>query len=568
MAFFSKASSDIEKLSPSNITICPVCEEEYDDPKKLPCMHVVCLGCLEQLVPHNSLILQCPIDEQELPMPKGGINALPSDMKIVRLLELSSGGQTQKKPRTPKKKPAKKADVENNRKSAPGAAAASLEEEAEMVKKLISDAVSKIHEALSVKEKEMLKQVDDVVSKELRRRASTASYSSMSSDHESDMLDSPTFNGDSVFEDVASTAERNGLKDTQKGKAKPPVPPKRPPSFILDLTPSRKMLQMAREEGLGKLQFGRKMALASADQSSPAPIASSTPTYGGAAEVVGCINLPNRYKRTFNPTAVATSHDGHVAISDYGSECVLLFDTEGNFVRKIGEGDCNEAGLEGPDGLAYLPDNNLVVSDSPLDGVQALKVYDVDGNYLKTIVEQDEGEDSENVLFGRITVDPDGRIALACSGDEPCVRVYDSEGKLLLEFGDGILHGPQKALFHDGKYFVSDSNVERHKCNIKMFDKMGKLLCMFDDNKLNVGEQDSLGLDVTYPIHIACDRGTIVAYHGLTKSINLYKSDGSFVITFRTVTGIRDIAINDEGNIVASCGEDSMLPRSVQILRY
>lgn len=562
MAFFSKANAENEHITASNITICPLCQEEYDDPKRLPCLHVVCLGCLENVVPLNSLILQCPIDNQELPMPKGGVHALPSDMKIVRLLELSSGDQTKKRKRTPKIMKPKATEEEGRRKSVTGSVTMSLEEEATMVKKLISEAVNKIREALTMKENEMLKEVDSVVSKELRKRASTASYS-VSSDLESDMPDSPTYDGDSVFD------EENGSKDSQKGKSKPPVPPKRPPSFILDLTPSRKMLQMAREEGLGKLQFGRKKTAASADQSSPVPIASSSPTYGGAAEVISCINLPNRYKRSFNPTAVAASHDGHIAISDYGSECVLLFDTDGEFVKKIGDGDCNEGGLEGPDGLAYLPNNNLVVSDSPLDGVQTLKVYDCNGNYLSTIVEQEVNESNEGMIsFGRVTTDPNGRLILTCSGENPCVRVYDSEGKIQLEFGDGILHGPQKAVFHDGKYFVSDSNVELHKCNIKMFDKKGKFICMFDDNKLNVGEQDSMGLDVTYPIHIACDRGTIIAYHGLTKAIRLYKTDGTFVITFRTVTGIRDIAINDEGHIVASCGEESMLPRSVQILRY
>ena len=566
MAFFSKVSGEDESNLTTNLLTCPLCEDEYDDPKRLPCMHTICLRCLESVVPQNSLILTCPIDNQELPMPKGGVNALPSDMKIVRLLELSSGNQTaKKKPRTAKKSP-KISDENNKNKSVQGPVAASLEEEAELVKNMISEAAEKIRQAITTKENEIRAEVDDVVKKEMRKRASTASYSSPDN---ADMPDSPTLNGDdSVFEEAVDSKGKS--KDDSKGKAKPPVPPKRPPSFLVDLTPSRKLLQLAKEEGLGKCQYGRKMTVASSDQSTPSPIASSTPTYGGAAEVIGCINLPNRYKRTFAPTAVAVSRDGHVAVSDFGSECVLLFDLEGNFHTRIGEGDCNEGGLEGPDGLAFLSDNSLVVSDGPLDGVQAIKIYQPTGEYLRTIVEvnPDEEEGGDGLFFGRISTDSHGRIILCCSGEEPCVRVFDSQGKTELEFGDGIIHGPQKAVFHNDKFFVSDSNLQKHKCNIKMFDKMGKFLCMFDDNKLNVGEQDSLGLDVTYPIHICADRGTILAYHGLTKSIRLYKTDGTFVIEFRTVTGIRDIEVNEEGNIVASCGEDSMLPRSVQILRY
>lgn len=481
MAFFAKTRGDGERFSPANLIICPMCDEEYDDPKCLPCMHVICLGCLSSLVPLNSLILKCPIDKQELPMPKGGVNALPSDMKIVRLLELSSGGQITKKKRTPKKKAQQPSEEGGRRKSVCATLSITLEEEAAMVKRMITEAVDKIRAELTAKENEMIKQVDIAVDKEVRRKASTAS-----NDTEPEPPPSP-YRKDSIFATLP------------KGKTKPPVPPKRPPSFILDLTPCRKLLQVAREDGLGSLQFGRKKTGANPDQTSPVPLAVSSPTYGGATEVTDCINLPNRYKRTFNPTAVAASHDGHVAISDYGSECVLLFDTEGEFVKKIGEGDCNEAGLEGPDGLAYLPNNNLVVSDSPLEGIQALKMYDCDGNYISTLVEQDE---EDGISFGRLSSDPDGRLILTCSGEFPCVRVYDSQGNLQLEFGDGILNGPQKAIFHDDKFFVSDTNVDRHKCNIKMFDNKGKFVFIFDDNKLHVGEQDSMGLDVIYPIHI------------------------------------------------------------------
>jgi hypothetical protein len=101
-----------------------------------------------------------------------------------------------------------------------------------------------------------------------------------------------------------------------------------------------------------------------------------------------------------------------------------------------------------------------------------------------------------------------------------------------------------------------------------MFDKKGKFMTMFDENKLNVGEQDNMGLDVTYPIQIsATNKATILAYHGLSKTIGLYKTDGTFVIEFRTIQGIRDLSVYENGNIIVTCGEESMLPRSVQILK-
>lgn len=545
MAFFSKADTTSEATS-GNILLCPVCEEEYDDPKRLPCMHTVCLGCLESVVPQNSLIMKCPIDEQELPMPKGGVNALPSDLKIVRLLELSSGDQTTKKPKTPKKPKPVSEETPKKKPVVRGQVAATLEEEAELVKKLFTQTADKIREAVSDKEKEILKEIDDLVNKQLRKAASAASFS----------------NG---------TDSGGGKEVDDEGKDEADAS-KKHPSFIIDLTPSRKLLQMARDEGLGDIKFGIKSTTPSPAEkpipvNKPIPSAAATGSVkcGGTAEIINTVNLPNRYKRSFGPSAVAVSKAGHVAVSDFGSECVLLFDPEGNFIKRIG-GESGDAGLEGPDGLAFLPDNNLVVSDGPLDGVQSLKLFKPTGEYVKTLFEVDTS-DAEELYFGRVTVDSESRIVLACSGEDPRVRVFDSNGNFKFQFGDGCLSGPHKAVFFDGNFFVSDSDAGRQRACIKIFDKTGTFVSSFNESKLNVGEQDNLGLDVIYPIHIAVHKGTIFAYHGLCSKILLFKSDGAFVIEYRTVSGVRDMSMYDNGNIIITCGEESVLPRSVQVIK-
>lgn len=544
MAFFSKATANSESIS-GNILLCPVCEEEYDDPKRLPCMHTVCLGCLESVVPENALIMKCPIDDQELPMPKGGVSVLPSDLKIIRLLELSSGDQTTNKPKTPKK-PKRPVSEETKKKPVVrGQVAATLEEEAELVRKLFTQTADKIREAVSDKEKEILKEIDDLVNKQLRKAASEASFS----------------NGTE-----SCGNEGNGAGKDESDSSK------KHPSFIIDLTPSRKLLQMAREDGLGNIKFGLKSTTPSPAEkpipvNKPIPSASANASTksGGTAEIINTVNLPNRYKRSFGPSAVAVSHAGHVAVSDFGSECILLFDPEGNFVKKIG-GESGDAGLEGPDGLAFLPDNNLVVSDGPLDGLQSIKLYKPTGEYLKTLFELDTS-DGEELYFGRVTIDSENRIILACSGEDPRIRIFDSNGNFKFQFGGGSLSGPQKAVFFDDQFFVSDSDGGRQRSCIKIFDKTGTFVSSFNESKLNVGEQDNMGLDVTYPIHIAVHKGIILAYHGLCSKILLFKPDGTFVIEYRAVSGIRDMSVYDNGNIIVTCGEESMLPRSVQVMK-
>ena len=303
MAFFQKARNRDSIPSADDIS-CPVCNEEYvDEPKQLPCLHTICQDCLCDVAPKNALKIFCPIDNQELPLPMGGIAMLPTDYRVLRFVEAHRGpskaSSTERKPRAPKKEKAEKTERrKSSNKSDEGAAGPTLEEQGERMKKQLAEMTGKLRNLLEEKEKELYSKIDQAIAREKR-----------------------------------NLSVNGGASDDKK-----------PPIFLLDLTPSRKIVQSIKEEGLATIQGNRKAPtlLSDLNTAGVTPIASvknipPSVSYRDAAEVIRSLNVPLQFKTMFNPGAVATGKNGHIAVTDYGNECVWLFNPEGVFLCQVSE---------------------------------------------------------------------------------------------------------------------------------------------------------------------------------------------------------------------------------------
>lgn len=68
---------------------CPVCLDEFEDPKNLCCSHTFCKRCLSPMVEHNLLrsFLRCPTcrRETEIHFPEG-IEGLPTNYIAIALI--------------------------------------------------------------------------------------------------------------------------------------------------------------------------------------------------------------------------------------------------------------------------------------------------------------------------------------------------------------------------------------------------------------------------------------------------------------------------------------------------
>ncbi|KAK6166705.1 hypothetical protein SNE40_023339 [Patella caerulea] len=90
------ATSDkIERLR-ERLLVCPICRDEFKDPRLLPCHHTVCFECIGNIVRSSSntgRLFRCPQCRTDVFVPRGGIDAFPISFYILSVQdELGSKG--------------------------------------------------------------------------------------------------------------------------------------------------------------------------------------------------------------------------------------------------------------------------------------------------------------------------------------------------------------------------------------------------------------------------------------------------------------------------------------------
>ena len=90
MAERSTVSSKALRKLEEQLT-CPICLEQFTNPKILPCFHSFCLHCLEGVAPEiveGNLCLPCPTCRSPCPNPDKGLASLPPSFVINNLSEV------------------------------------------------------------------------------------------------------------------------------------------------------------------------------------------------------------------------------------------------------------------------------------------------------------------------------------------------------------------------------------------------------------------------------------------------------------------------------------------------
>ena len=90
-----RAPSELLQRKVSELSTCPICMDQLQNPKLLPCLHTFCLQCLRDLWKNRTAgqPVPCPVCRQTFSIPPSGLDALQSNFFVQSLDDV--GGDTQ-----------------------------------------------------------------------------------------------------------------------------------------------------------------------------------------------------------------------------------------------------------------------------------------------------------------------------------------------------------------------------------------------------------------------------------------------------------------------------------------
>ncbi len=147
---------------------------------------------------------------------------------------------------------------------------------------------------------------------------------------------------------------------------------------------------------------------------------------------------------------IALDASGNIYSSNYNRNEVIKFSPSGTVLKTFTPIPTSSNQVYQPQGVAF-DDTNVYVSL----GTHEIKVYDLAGNYLRTVGSPGTGDGQLDVPTG-IALDNAGNLYVADWGNGR-VQVFDNAGAFVRKIGEGTLVGPSRlALDGTGKIYISD----------------------------------------------------------------------------------------------------------------
>lgn len=128
-----------------------------------------------------------------------------------------------------------------------------------------------------------------------------------------------------------------------------------------------------------------------------------------------------------HPNCVALN-ESYIAVVDRGEHQILLYDHEGNLVRRMGSLGDGDDKLCGPRSATFDRDGNIIVCDTHN---HRIVVYSPEGKFIRTL--GNNGEKKDCLLLPLdVKCDLDGNYVVVDAGNKR-VKVYSPEGKSIYE---------------------------------------------------------------------------------------------------------------------------------------
>ena len=527
---------------------CPICFEDFNEPKCLPgCAHNVCKSCLENIVHTQKMTekggsIECPVCREKALIPSGGIAKIPTNTLVVRMLEraLVPRARQEVVDALERGKEKIRALQKSQILAETGVTVDDVQAKSKELKHRIEDKARDLEALIKSQEAALISQVNNFV-KNFAAKDPISELNcfikklQLSVKQAEDVLKEP--NSSKILqykEDILMGLTKTSTCELNR--------PKAIPGFDLYFYPNDDLEQRLKTEFFGKLTKESE--------------ADSLTRCQGKTKILCSITADDIGETSFNPYTVAVSVEkGEMAVLDDDSNRVHILTEKGNYLRSFGVkyGDLYD--------VAFLHDKFL-------DGIlvvnrshnRLLAYRRLTGKYYPMFYATNQSIHSlvSKINFSSVTATSDGFLIVTSEGlDESCVVVLDvqnvrAQARKNFVFGKGYLACPRKTLSYGNEFFVCD----RDDGLVKVFDARGIY-------------RREIGEDLECPRGIVVDKSTgniLIADPG-TDSIQAYKSwDGSFVGKINFDKTPISLGMNSDGNAVV-CYYDSITP-CVEILSF
>ena len=501
---------------------CPVCFEEFVEPKCLSCAHTVCSSCLQNIVTHSEderqrglfflfrSIIRCPICRTATEIPDNGVPDLPTNRLVVKLQQLAKksdevrevelylqrGKETLRFTANCVKDISEAADKINQR---------ALEVEldvhrtAERIistirtreRKLIEELQSVVHEKQNIL-KEQKQEVERVlqhaaaISEDVQGQLNSLPASEIAR-RKDDLL--VTLREMDLFEFVSEPIENANIEF----------------SFCETLE--------TRLSAFGEIR-------SSSNEMLPRPqLNLLCPDYSGEIVFENIISSEGDENGQLRlPWGISYMENANIAVADHVNNRVQIFDKLGNFEFSVSG---VEQALSLPTAIATDSDNNIVLLDS---GNKCIQIFDPEGNLKKIFAREGTGNGELGGRAEGLSIDQDGRIIIADTSNDR-VQVFHRSGHFSFKFGDqGLrrLSRPSCAVFYKDQFVVSDTF---NHC-LKIYDKQGIFVRQIGRAGKDIGQFRN-------PRGLALDpKGNILVCDSANCRIQVLDCEGNFLTTF------------------------------------
>lgn len=531
---------------------CPVCLEEFHDPKVLPtCNHNVCRQCLENIIMQaKPSFLQCPTCRQQSFIREEDIDDLQTNVFLVKLLQQSEPQKERDKLSKGIQACVTKVEVLEELVKELKTCRERKIKQGELLREKVHKMAAAIVKTITQSEMELTDQLQDFISQQTkvfsRVQTRLESFSRKVQDQievSLKVLDEGDDAEISKMKNSLVTLAHNTLEDNVHKEIN------ELDSFTVSFDANKDVLQKITSHGIGNLtmndQCGVKVGLCT-------PLSVMRVSLNTLRKIT-----PSTFGfETFSPLSIATDGDKRVAIADPENNNILLLNRNGDFLKRFTVPVNSSQPAMMFSGVAFSKDKKDLIA---VNGARDVHVINPNEGTFKVSY---RSSSQWGVKYCFVTTDPSGRLLLTC---EPLAKQYRAcivvhadapFGKPYLRFGfsgEGALLFPFKAVYHDKHYYVTDME----KGCVMVYNEDGEFLRQFGRKDDEINGDGHLVLptgmvfDPSEETFLVCDWGS--------SSIQTYKPNGTFLGAFPIDGRPTDIALFSDGTLVVSSKDDQWI---------